>query len=116
MEHPGSAACRYMGVRACAAARALNPGTVSRLIKKGVIATHGVAADGSYLIDPDEADRARAERLNPLKARGRGAGLGYEPSLFPAEAALAGERHSPAAAASPQRTPARTTCARCRSR
>ncbi len=92
---------RYRGVRAYAAARDLNPGTVSRQIKKGVIPTHGVGAGGSYLIDPDEADRARAERLNPLKARGRGNGLGYEPSLLQAEA-MAGERRSPGADAKPR--------------
>lgn len=56
-----------MTVTEYAARTGLNKGTISRLVSTGVIPNHGM--QGKPLIDPDEADAARAGNLDPSKTR-----------------------------------------------
>lgn len=85
MDATPDGAAALMGVRDYARRVGLNPSTISRQIRKGAIPNRGTR--DRPLIDPAEADQARANNLQHLKARNRGGPLGYERSLEEADAA-----------------------------
>ncbi len=86
MDAAPATGAQLVGVRAYARMIGVTPGTISRQVASGAIPNRGTR--DKPLIDPEEATKARARNLNPLKARRRGAVLGYERSLAEHDAQL----------------------------
>lgn len=64
----GDQTAKLITMAAYAKSRGLNRSTISREVQRGLIPVHGERR----MVDPDEADRQRAECLSPIKGAKRG--------------------------------------------